>query len=54
MRKKQKPESCDKENAGEETVEQDQKERPYYYDDSHGYEPFDPTTEEDDEDKEAS
>lgn len=29
------------------TVEEDQKERGYYYDDAHGYEDFDPDEEED-------
>ena len=31
------------------TVEEDQKERGYYYDDAHGYEEFDPEDEENDD-----
>ena len=34
-----------KENS--ETVEEDQKDRPYYYDDSHGYEDYDAEEEDD-------
>jgi hypothetical protein len=40
-----KPEIGDKSSWAE-----DQKEKDYYYDDSHGYEIYDPDSEEDDED----
>jgi hypothetical protein len=36
------------------TVEEDQKERGYYYDDAHGYEEFDPDVEDDDAEVEDS
>lgn len=35
------------------TVEDDQKERGYYYDDAHGYEEFDPEEEDDDAENEG-
>ena len=39
------PENPKEKNDG--TWEEDQKEREYYYDDSHGYEEFDPEEEDD-------
>ena len=51
MPEKPKPESNEekKSKMPDGTWENDQRERGYYYDDSHGYEPFDPEKEDDDE-----
>jgi hypothetical protein len=45
----EKPSPC-----GSDTADADQRSRPYYYDDSHGYENFDPGSELEDEDEDGS